>query len=75
MKDNMGRRTRKGPKRVRLNSEHDESLEPSEQPKQAEEHEQDEQSEHVTDERETILRVEHLEKAYAIPGGQLQVLA
>ncbi len=27
-----------------------------------------------TDERETILRVEQLEKAYPIPGGQLQVL-
>lgn len=73
MKDDMVRRNMKGPKRVVLNSEHDE---PPEQPKRSEEHKQHEQSEHfeLTDERETILRVEKLDKAYTIPDGQLQVL-
>ena len=70
MKDDVTQHNRKGPKRVVLNSEHDE---PTEQPKPAAEHEPSKQPEH-TDERETILRVEQLEKAYPIPGGQLQVL-
>lgn len=60
-------RNRKGQKHVAQDDIHDEQKEP------AEEHEQLEQLEH-TDERETILQVEQLEKAYTIPGGQLQVL-
>lgn len=45
----------------------------NEQTKPTENHEQFEQL-NRTDERETILQVEHLEKAYTIPGGQLHVL-
>ncbi|HVB22322.1 MAG TPA: ATP-binding cassette domain-containing protein, partial [Ktedonobacteraceae bacterium] len=67
MKDKIARRNRKGPKCVVLNNGDDELTEPSE------EHEPSRQPE-PTNERETILRVEQLEKAYAIPGGQLQVL-
>src|SRR6266702_1896333 len=60
----MVQRNRKGQKRVAQDDILDEQTEPSEHP---------EQLEH-TDERETILQVEQLEKAYTIPGGQLQVL-
>src|SRR6266702_4730900 len=60
----MVQRNRKGQKRVAQDDILDEQTEPSEQP---------EQLEH-TDECETILQVEQLEKAYTIPGGQLQVL-
>ena len=67
MKDKLARRNRKGPKRVVLNNGDDELMEPSA------EHEPSQQPE-PTNERETILRVEQLEKAYAIPGGHLQVL-
>src|SRR5438309_7943215 len=61
MQNEMVQRNRKGQKHVAQDDMHDEQTEPSEQ------------LEH-TDEHETILQVEQLEKAYTIPGGQLQVL-
>jgi ABC-type lipoprotein export system ATPase subunit len=61
MQNDMVQRNRKGQKHVAQDDIYDEQTEPSEQ------------LEH-TDEHETILQVEQLEKAYTIPGGQLQVL-